>query len=84
MDKFGTNVSQVNPLSTNPTKWSNTLKQFVGKLRKNCLSVFDHFFFFLLTLFQFALAIAPIQNSGLINAKYNNALYGTIIIWYNK
>ena len=41
-------------------------------------------FFFLLTLFQFGLTIAPIQNSGLINAKYNNALYGTIIIWYNK
>ena len=33
----------VNPLSTNPTKWSNTLKQFVGKLPTNCLSVFDHF-----------------------------------------
>ena len=32
-----------NPLSTNPTKWSNTLKQFVGKLLTNCLSVFDHF-----------------------------------------
>ena len=42
------------------------------------------FFFFLRTLFQFGLTIAPIQNSGLINAKYNNALYGTIIIWYNK
>ena len=34
---------QHNPLSANPTKWSNTLKQFVGKLRTNCLSVFDHF-----------------------------------------
>ena len=32
-----------NPLSTNPTKWSNTLKQFVGNLTTNCLSVFDHF-----------------------------------------
>ena len=30
-------------LSTNPTKWLNTLKQFVGKLQTNCLSVFDHF-----------------------------------------
>ena len=28
--------------STNPTKWANTLKQFVGKLATNCLSVFDH------------------------------------------
>ena len=33
----------LNPLSTNPTKWSNTLKQFVGKLPTNCMSVFDHF-----------------------------------------
>ena len=27
----------------NFTKWSNTLKQFVGKLPMNCLRVFDHF-----------------------------------------
>ena len=32
-----------NSLSTNPTKWPNTLKQFVGSLPTNCLSVFDHF-----------------------------------------
>ena len=32
-----------NPLNANPTKWSNTLKQFVGRLPTNCLSVFDHF-----------------------------------------
>ena len=33
----------IKPLSANPTKWSNTLKQFVGKLPTNCLGVFDHF-----------------------------------------
>ena len=32
-----------NLLSSNLTKWSNTLKQFVGKLPTNCLSVLDHF-----------------------------------------
>ena len=32
-----------NTLSDNPTKWSNTLKQFVGNLPTNSLSVFDHF-----------------------------------------
>ena len=32
-----------NHLSANFTKWSNTLKQFVGNFPKNCLSVFDHF-----------------------------------------
>ena len=33
----------LNTLSSNPTEWSNTLKQFVGKLPTNCLSFFDHF-----------------------------------------
>ena len=33
----------INPLSANPTKWSNTFEQFVGNLAANCLSVFDHF-----------------------------------------
>ena len=36
-------VQLVNLLSANFSKWSNTLKQFVGKLAANCLSVFDHF-----------------------------------------
>ena len=35
--------NSVNPLSTNPTKWSNTLKQFVSNLLTNFLSVFDRF-----------------------------------------
>ena len=40
---FVIKVAFVNPLSANPKKWSNTLKQFVGNLPTNCLSVFDHF-----------------------------------------
>ena len=32
-----------NPLNANFRKWSNTLKQFAGKLPANCLSVFVHF-----------------------------------------
>ena len=32
-----------NPLNANVTKWSYTLKQFVGKTRRIFLSVFDHF-----------------------------------------
>ena len=35
--------AKLNPLSANFIKWSNTLKQFVGNLPTNCLSVFDHF-----------------------------------------
>ena len=33
----------VNPLSAKLIKWPNTLKQFVGNLPTNCLSVFGHF-----------------------------------------
>ena len=32
----------MNPFSTNPTKWSNTLKQFIGNSWR-IVSVFDHF-----------------------------------------
>ena len=41
--KRNTGLKWVNSLSANPTKRSNTLKQFIGNLPKNCLSVFDHF-----------------------------------------
>ena len=34
---------KINSLSAKPTKWSNTLQQFVGKLPTNRLSGFDHF-----------------------------------------
>ena len=36
-------LNDITPLSANPTKWLNTLKQFVGSILTNCLSVFDHF-----------------------------------------
>ena len=36
-------IENVNPLSAKLTKWPNTLKQFVGNLPTNCLSVFGHF-----------------------------------------
>ena len=43
LSKQKSRFSHFNPLSTTITKWSNTLKQFVGKLPTNCLSVFVHF-----------------------------------------
>ena len=44
-------VKQFNPLSVNPKKWSNTLKQFIGNFPANCLSMFDHFVGFVLKRF---------------------------------
>ena len=36
-------LGYLDPLIAHPTKWSSTLKQFVGNLPTNCLSVFEHF-----------------------------------------
>ena len=36
-------MKNYNSLNPNPTKWSNTLKQFVCKLPTDCLSVFEDF-----------------------------------------
>ena len=33
----------INPLTAKLTRWPNTLKQVVGSLPTNCLSVFGHF-----------------------------------------
>ena len=41
--KVENRVGFFNPLSTNPIKWSNTLKKFVANLPTNRLSAFDHF-----------------------------------------
>ena len=46
-DLWPTNINNsvflINPLIANPTKWSNTFKQFLDKLPTICLNVFDHF-----------------------------------------
>ena len=47
--------NEVNPLSANPTKWSNTLKQFIGNLPKICLSMFDYFVILALKGLRFCL-----------------------------
>ena len=52
---------EINPLSAIFTKWSNTLKQFVGKLPTHCLSLFDHFV---------GLALKRLKRDN----KYNNKL----------
>ena len=58
----------VNPISANPTKWSNTLKQFVGNSQTICFSVFDHFVevFFIVT-FTLHLNAENLQSPGNLN-----------------
>ena len=62
-----------NPLSANPTKWSNTLNQFVSKLPTNCLSVFDHF----VKLLQKGLSV--LQRFS--ECKYHNFAWGLCPIY---
>ena len=41
--KYDNEMSLLNPLSANFTKWPNTLNQLISNLPTNCLSVFGHF-----------------------------------------
>ena len=56
----------INPLSANPTKGSNTLKQFACNLPTNCLNVFDHFVGFALKgLINFILLVSlPLKETN--------------------
>ena len=59
MNNFGTMLRlTLNPLSTNPTKWSNTLKQFTSY-------AFDHFV---------GLALIGLKNTMLTKIKCNALL----------
>ena len=57
-------LPNLNALSANLAKWSNTLKQFVGNLPTNYLSVFDYFEGLTLSVFRFQF----------LNAHFTNAL----------
>ena len=60
-------------ICANPTKWSNILKQFVGRLPTmptNCLSVFDHFV---------SLALKGLRHrQGLGKSGYSEATEGVL------
>ena len=60
--------NNLNPLSVNPTKWSNPLKQIVGNLPTNCLSVFDHF------LGQFPSQSVKLYAVNLFEGKVGNTI----------
>ena len=53
--EFSRSIFLLNPLSANPIKWSNTLKQYVGMLT-NYLRVFGHFVGLVLKGLMLALA----------------------------
>ena len=69
----------INSLSASLTKWSNRLKQFVGKWPTNCLSMFHHF-----------VGLALKGLTEITAAKYHHAFFPSIelnkmlcAMWYH-
>ena len=62
----------VNALSASPRKWSNTLKQFVGKLLMNCLCMFDNFV---------GLALKRLKKETKVTLRH---LYMLLRLWYRN
>ena len=60
----------LNPLTTNPTKWSNRLKQFVGKLPMNCLSLFDYFVKLALKGLSFSISVLQERVHGVMKVFF--------------
>ena len=88
-------MNTINSLSANITKWSNTIKQFVGKLPTNCLSVFDHFVGLalkgLIAIFYLIVKILinfylPLSDRGIVtffcnNSKTKNGYHSNLAIF---
>ena len=77
----------INPSSANSTKWSNTVKQFVGKLLTNCLSVFDHFVGLALTgLRCWQCSVKSSHNTSyscsLFQFQYFGKAYNLCVLWF--
>ena len=61
-----------NPLSANPTKWSNTLKQFVDNLPINCLIWYNKYItqHFLYIDFYASILVSEKTWSTIVNSLY--------------
>ena len=70
------NLISLNPSNANTTKSSNTVKSFVGKLLKNCLSVSDHFVW--LALKELRESKFSLNMKGSFTRLYSNKLLGRI------
>ena len=70
-DKNYHDTFTLNPFSANFTKWSNTLKQFIGNLPRNCLNVFDHFVGF--GLEGLNVALLPILSTQILMGKLSES-----------
>ena len=72
-------------LSVNPTKCSNTLKQFVDKLPTSCLSVFHHFVVLTLTGLRIRVAFnfqTDLKSSKIVlNRNTGNKLAAYKYVW---
>ena len=70
-----------NPISANPTKWSNTLKQLVGNLPTNYFSVFHHFGGLALKGITIRTSMCSLRKLCCISEKYS---FGMLHVIQNK
>ena len=65
-------MKTINPLSANPTKWSNTLKQFVGNLPISCLIWYNQYItqHFLYIDFYASILVSEKTWSTIVNSLY--------------
>ena len=60
-----------NPLFAKPTKWSNTLKQFIGNVPTNCLNTFDYFAGLAIQFYEAkTIALFVMNNYFLFSSQY--------------
>ena len=73
-------------LSANLTKWSNTPKQFVGKLLAICLIMFDHFVGLMLKGLSLTIKAIILNYLKSIELKQKNFFEKNLVIsiFYNK
>ena len=76
---LSTGKIRIKPLSAKITKWSNTLKQFVGNLPTNCLSVFDHFVGLVLEGLSCRISLQYSQRKKKLNRR--DSVAGLFILW---
>ena len=74
----------LNHLSANPTKCSNTFKQFVGKLPTSCVSACGHFVEFAIKglnkLLTFAILVSKLTEVKHCNTKTNALLQFSVLV----
>ena len=71
-----------NFLGASPTKWSNTLKQFVGNSRQSCQSLFSHFVCVVLEISRFLCVCKICKFQNLLRHQRHSESYTFVYFFW--